>query len=155
MSVATSADGTRLFWTETGLTKDPYPGVLAVANSGGVVQNRIAGVYDPDDITLTPNGKKAYVTDTRSGRFTVVDLPTDASPTKIAGTAGSKPWTSRSPRTNADLRLRQGPRHGDRSRRRDQRRRQADPLEDPGRIAMTPDGAHALVVSGRARAASR
>ena len=58
MSVAMSADGTRLFWTETRLTKDPSPGVLAVADSAGVVQNRIGGIYDPDGITSRPTARR-------------------------------------------------------------------------------------------------
>ena len=149
MDVATSPDGMRLYWSETGLSKDPWPGALVVADTSGAVLNRIANVYDPDDITIAGGGTKAYVTDTRSGGFTAVDLPADSSPTKIGGSAGFEAIniavtpdgarlyvadsgldvvTVRDVATDAVV--------------------TTIPVTDPGSISVTPDGASVIVASG-------
>ena len=149
MDVAVSADGTRLYWTENNSNQSaPAKGAVAVADATGAVLNRIE-VFDPGTIALGLGATKAYVTDVKSGGFAVVDLPTDASPTPIAGSAGFEAVniavapngarlfvadsgldvvTVRDAATNAVVKT--------------------IALQDPGSISVTPDGAHALVVTG-------
>lgn len=146
MSVAISADGARLYWTENNSSiTGPRPGALAVSDTTGVVQNRVE-ILDPGAIALAPVGAKAYVTDVKSGGFTAVDLPTDATPTPVGGSTSTSIAVAPN---GARLYVADGV--ADAVTVRDAATQdvvKTIAVVDPGSIAVTPDGTRALVVSG-------
>lgn len=85
MDVEVIPDGSGLLTTSTGLyLKGPSAGALIRGTLTGEQETQVAAVYDPDEIAVTPDGDKAYVSDSRSGGVTAVDVAGGQSLGKVA-----------------------------------------------------------------------